>query len=65
MSYTDIASLASDMQQTNTNLNVQMWGIKSMSQNQSNAVKELLSEVSPNNASNNPEGTGTKVNTQA
>ncbi len=66
MNYTDIASLATDMQQANTNLNVQMWGIKSMAQNQSNTIKELLSEVSPtNNASNNPEGTATKINTTA
>lgn len=66
MSYMDIASLATQEKQANVDLSAQMWGIKSMTQNQSNVVQELLAEVSPSaNQSNNPEGTGVKINTQA
>lgn len=66
MSYMDIANIATNMQQANTNTSVQLWGVKSMMQNQSNVIQQLLGEVSQNTtASNNPPNTGNNVNIKA
>ena len=63
MSYTDIANIATDMQQAKDVNKQQLWGLKSMLDNQSNVVQQLLGEVS--NINNNPPNTGEKLNVKA
>jgi len=63
LSYTDIANIATDMQQAKDVNKQQLWGLKSMLDNQSNVVQQLLGEVS--NINNNPPNTGEKLNVKA
>lgn len=63
MSYMDIANIATDMQQAKNVNKQQLWGLKSMLDNQSNIVQQLLGEVS--NTNNNPPNTGEKLNVKA
>ncbi|MFP3158320.1 MAG: YjfB family protein [Hydrogenobaculum sp.] len=63
MSYMDIANIATDMQQAKDVNKQQLWGLKSMLDNQSNVVQQLLNEVS--NTNNNPPNTGEKLNIKA
>jgi hypothetical protein len=63
MSYMDIANVATDMTQAQNINKQQIWGLKSMLNNQSNMVQQLLGEVS--NTNNNPPNTGDKINTKA
>ncbi|GAB6078631.1 putative motility protein [Hydrogenobaculum acidophilum] len=65
MSYMDIANIATDMQQASNVNKQQIWGLKSMLDNQSNVVQQLLGEVSNTNNSNNPPYTGEKLNVKA
>jgi len=61
MSYMDIANVATDMTQAQNVNKEQLWGLKSMLNNQSNMVQQLLGEVT----NNNPPNTGDKINTKA
>jgi len=63
MSYMDIANIATEMQQAKDVNKQQLWGLKSMLDNQSNVVQQLLGEVSDTN--NNPPNTGEKLNVKA
>ncbi len=65
MSYMDIANIATDMTQAKNINKEQIWGLKSMLDNQSNVVQQLLGEVSNTNTSNNPPSTGEKLNVKA
>jgi hypothetical protein len=59
----DIANIATDMQQAKDVNKQQLWGLKSMLDNQSNVVQQLLGEVS--NINNNPLNTREKLNVKA
>jgi hypothetical protein len=63
MSYMDIANIATDIQQAKNVNKQQLWGLKSMLDNQSNVVQQLLGEVS--NTNNNLPNTGEKLNVKA
>jgi hypothetical protein len=63
MSYMDIANIATDIQQAKNVNKQQLWGLKSMLDNQSNVVQQLLGEVL--NTNNNPPNTGEKLNVKA
>jgi hypothetical protein len=63
MNYMDIANIATDIQQAKNVNKQQLWGLKSMLDNQSNVVQQLLGEVS--NTNNNLPNTGEKLNVKA
>ncbi len=80
MSYMDIANIATDMSQVNNINKEQIWGLKSMMDNQSNVVQQLLGEVNNNltqttsnifvgkqlgELNNNPPQTGNNINVKA
>ncbi len=65
MSYMDIANIATDMQQAKNVNQQQIWGLKSILDNQSNVVQQLLGEVSNTTNTNNPPNTGEKLNIKA